>query len=439
MSSACDLINRFNVIAVKGKTSPKDGKESGKKPTPTKIAKLVFQTPPAPFPGPLPQNAQKSPPKRSGSNRGPKRPQARNLRRPVAKSRPLQPQPLPTAEYINEPSETLEQNLLENDSTWNRETIWKLPPGSGSGHTWTARKFLGKGAFGQVVLWQRDSLNGLEDQNETEGIPKGIDKEAVKDRTFGTASLVNEQKIQYRLTKTGSRHIAACYGRVRDEMFLDIGYKPRRIFMEFCEGGSFQDFVDKHEKILEDAGKGIQLEENIYWRFLECLACGLATMEHGNEDLDGASWGEIILHNDIHGGNFLVGLNDEDHKLTPALKFADFVNSRIALKTAANSCELSKNIRETGTLINRRIDKSTSFNFGIEIATKETLTYSATLQETIEKMLRSEVPPYEPKDGISTRKLLKVCRDSIKVCDEISGEQGGNAATTFTIPDEPTS
>lgn len=33
-------------------------------------------------------------------------------------------------------------------------------------------------------------------------------------------------------------------------------------------------------------------------RFLECLASGIAVMEHGNAALEGDSWNEQVIHKD---------------------------------------------------------------------------------------------------------------------------------------------
>jgi hypothetical protein len=45
------------------------------------------------------------------------------------------------------------------------------------------------------------------------------------------------------------------------------------------------------------------LPEVMIWRIFRCLALGLAMVENGNEELDGASWDREIVHFNIKPEN----------------------------------------------------------------------------------------------------------------------------------------
>lgn len=63
---------------------------------------------------------------------------------------------------------------------------------------------------------------------------------AVKEEaTKKSSNLSKEEKIQYKLTKIGSKHIVASYKK-SDGMAQGAGDSVERYFMEFCEGGTFQ-------------------------------------------------------------------------------------------------------------------------------------------------------------------------------------------------------
>lgn len=94
------------------------------------------------------------------------------------------------------------------------EPIWKERIGGDSGHIWRGVKFLGQGGFGHVGLWQRDSLKAdEEDRNEIAGIPRGVEKVAVKENFKSQKLAIQERRFQSTLTKTGSKHIVTCYER----------------------------------------------------------------------------------------------------------------------------------------------------------------------------------------------------------------------------------
>ncbi|CAG8948801.1 hypothetical protein HYFRA_00001924 [Hymenoscyphus fraxineus] len=351
------------------------------------------------------------------------------------------------------------------------EREWTVGVGSRQ-NKWRGSRMLGKGGFGLVGLWERDPLEeGEEDANESVGLPKGLTKVAVKQQMRSYRAFRREGDLQKKLVETGTKHIVGIFPK-NDESTVEVigegkikfadpmGKKIGRAFLEFCEGGTLSDLV---EKISEATSSNRPLEEKYCWRLLECLAGSTATLEHGNENLKGPSWStadptESLVHFDIKPINILVAEKDEKHQKTLILKLADFGLSEppsvqtFAIKSkgtpgwlAPEQCgEMisgesreygpSMNIWCMGKVMHFIMNKEKMLPnrdgtvagkwlfFQPDITSSEMfrttgygivgMPYSVRLLSTVLRMLA-----IEPKYRIESRELLSICRDSIRLCD----------------------
>ncbi|KAF8861339.1 hypothetical protein BDZ45DRAFT_740407 [Acephala macrosclerotiorum] len=81
-------------------------------------------------------------------------------------------------------------------------------------------------------------------------------------------------------------------------------------------------------------------EEKI-WLIFDCLASGIAVMENGNENIEGASWDREICHMDIKPDNIFIQNEDDQHP-NSIFKFGDFGVSCEALPYDQQSIEWMK-------------------------------------------------------------------------------------------------
>ncbi|CAG8970912.1 hypothetical protein HYALB_00000891 [Hymenoscyphus albidus] len=281
------------------------------------------------------------------------------------------------------------------------EPGWK--PRLGGKNVWKGVKYLGRGGFGVVGLWQREPLKaGEEDQNELYSLPKGVNKVAVKEQD--PLEPTKESEYQFKLTETGSKHIVALYRTNEQEKSFLKGLNQPPVVRGFL---SMVGAIDAPKR------RGM----------LECLAGGLATMEHGNEKLAGPSWSPKIVHNDNFGLSRFAEVdnngNDEDEFVAfddsgedlwrtgelyvpLIIGYKDMIpRYKVPLRPSSkNQQPLTRryrNITTTATLFEALPDSP----------------YSVTLRSTVVRMLADK-----KRDRITSRELLKICRDAKRVCED---------------------
>ncbi|KFY40457.1 hypothetical protein V495_05423 [Pseudogymnoascus sp. VKM F-4514 (FW-929)] len=147
--------------------------------------------------------------------------------------------------------------------------------------------------------------------------------------------LIKEAKIMEMLTMTGSRHFPQIYGRVhrdvgqQDRVLIDEKRREvHRIFMEFCEEGSFAGLIDDCVKM------GDEPDEATLWSYFHCLAKANMVLESGHEqesetpNSDSEPWaeGKLVIHFDLKPDNVLMGgpENDGEHMKENRIMIADF-------------------------------------------------------------------------------------------------------------------
>jgi serine/threonine protein kinase len=209
------------------------------------------------------------------------------------------------------------------------------------GEGWKGIRFLGRGAFGVVGLWE------YQGDPTAPSAPK-ITKVVVKmscdepmdqaNLVFGTKSPFEEGWMLEQLAKAGSPHIIRQYGGNKiGDRFGDMD-KVVRIFLEYCRGGDLDQFVGPVGGKAEEP-----LSEVDLWTIFRCLAKGVAVLDRGTENPNEQAWDAPypefpeICHYDIKPDNskhcdhvpifealtrciVLLGNRDRIHKRLPVAK-----------------------------------------------------------------------------------------------------------------------
>jgi serine/threonine protein kinase len=166
-------------------------------------------------------------------------------------------------------------------------------------------KFLGKGCFGIVGLWEYrgDVLMAPE-------VTKVVVKQSAdepKDHIYnvwGGKSAMDEGRILEMLGRLGSNHIIRQYGGNRvGDTFLEMGPVVRK-FLEFCPGGDLNQLVSGFEQPPQPV-----VDELHLWSIFNCLALGISVLDRGTENIHEAAWGgrqpdkPELCHFDIKSDN----------------------------------------------------------------------------------------------------------------------------------------
>lgn len=162
------------------------------------------------------------------------------------------------------------------------EKDWEQRLGEG----WTGTKFLGKGSFGIVGLWEYrgDPANAPEITQVVVKQCEDADQDPERN-IWGGKTPYDEARILTKLSKAKTNHIIKQYGgnRVGDK-FLEMGYVVR-IFLEFCPGGDLKQLLAK-----EGEDPNTALSEADFWAIFNCLALGVFAMYCGTEDPSERGW-----------------------------------------------------------------------------------------------------------------------------------------------------
>lgn len=172
--------------------------------------------------------------------------------------------------------ENQKQAFLDSEPTWSQRL----------GDGWKGTRFLGKGNFGIVGLWEYRG-DPARAPPVTQVVVKQSTDEPMDEfhEIWGGKSAMDEGRILKLLGKLNSNHIIRQYGgnRVGDR-FLDMGLVVR-IFLEFCPGGDLDQLVAGFEQPQRPVLSEIDL-----WTIFKCLALGIAVLDRGTENTNGPAW-----------------------------------------------------------------------------------------------------------------------------------------------------
>jgi serine/threonine protein kinase len=203
---------------------------------------------------------------------------------------------------------------------------------------WKAVRILGSGGFGVAGHWKYTSKE-LPQLGSVETQIKDI---VVKQsKAADNNGLRQESKFMEELTRTGSRHFPQLYGSVQRDVGQGTESKvdPKdkevhRIFMEFCAGGSMDEFLVK-ETLKRRLGRR-RIPEAELWSIFHCFAKAVSVLDQGHEqaelqppppqsDLHPWSTNRGIVHFDFKPGNTLIGSHEPpEHGVFPRTMIADF-------------------------------------------------------------------------------------------------------------------
>ncbi|KAG0647414.1 Serine threonine-kinase GIN4 [Hyphodiscus hymeniophilus] len=195
----------------------------------------------------------------------------------------------------------------------------------GLGPGWKGTKFLGKGGYDIVGLWEYkgDPMRAPAVTKVVVKVAEDTDQDIDKN-IFRGKTAYDEGNILAKLSKVPTNHVIKQYGgnRVGDK-FLDMDYVVR-IYLEFCPGGDLDQFIAR-----EGEAPNHLLDEADLWAIFNCLAIGALAMHRGTElptevRRQGRKVNTEICHYDIKPDNILLGFRDEHHARLPICKYADF-------------------------------------------------------------------------------------------------------------------
>jgi serine/threonine protein kinase len=162
------------------------------------------------------------------------------------------------------------------------EPSWTVRLGDG----WKGIKFLGKGSFGIVGLWEYQG-----DPTKAPAVTKVVVKQSADEPmddmniVWGGKSAMDEGRILAVLSKLNSNHIIRQYGgNRRGDQFLEMG-QVVRIYLEFCPGGDLDQLVSGFHQPPNPL-----LHELDLWKIFKCLAFGVAVLDRGTENSKEPAW-----------------------------------------------------------------------------------------------------------------------------------------------------
>ncbi|KAI9881556.1 MAG: hypothetical protein M1830_000120 [Pleopsidium flavum] len=171
--------------------------------------------------------------------------------------------------------------------------------------TWTAKRTLGSGGFGDVILWQRQR-----------GAGQTIDRLAVKNATFDPffRDYSSEAHLTRRVNVAGCKNVVKVY----DWAALEREQRVRIIY-EFCPLGDLVrtlDFYGAHRLVFP---------EPFLWHVFYNIATAICYCARGTTAAEPRNGWEEIVHCDLKPDNVLMALPDtEVNRFYPTMKLADF-------------------------------------------------------------------------------------------------------------------
>lgn len=159
------------------------------------------------------------------------------------------------------------------------------------GEGWKGKKFLGKGQFGIVGLWQYEG--------PAENAPQ-ITQVVVKQVSLDMAHSVvpwggemnglSEGKLLQKLSKVDTRHIIKMYGGNKaGDRFSEMGVVVRML-LEFCPGGDLEQLMVGYDKHHVSAPREDTWSEVDLWAMFHCMALGIVAMDRGTENSREPAW-----------------------------------------------------------------------------------------------------------------------------------------------------
>ncbi|KAL3418943.1 hypothetical protein PVAG01_09164 [Phlyctema vagabunda] len=172
------------------------------------------------------------------------------------------------------------------DLPWNADRKW-LQSVKDRGHLkgpWNPVRVLGQGGQGVVGLYEWDPQTPKQYPFDKIAI-----KQAPYDPGHGKPGLVQEYEMLSLLRPSASVHIVHGLADMVTGMgsytlpgAVDRG-TVQMLILEYCEGGSLYDLVQKRQHQL--GRKAEELDEEELWAIFHCLARGLLVMDSGSEDV----------------------------------------------------------------------------------------------------------------------------------------------------------
>ncbi|CAD6588225.1 MAG: hypothetical protein ASARMPRED_003435 [Alectoria sarmentosa] len=187
-----------------------------------------------------------------------------------------------------------------------------MPSALVAGPTWRPVRPLGKGGFGEVMLWEKARKNGPVSGPCARSRARSEAKQPIRIATKESRPHDFFKVVEW-------AYIAEKFWR--NEMGKISKSEPRhRICYEFADYGDFWDVISWYHK------QRLILPEAFLWHVFHSMANALCYCCYGTNNPSSHKRGwDGIVHMDIKGENMLLAAPDPDtHRLYPCVKLADF-------------------------------------------------------------------------------------------------------------------
>jgi serine/threonine protein kinase len=174
----------------------------------------------------------------------------------------------------------IQQWIRDSDKNWTRKL----------GKGWVGKRFLGKGQFGIVGLWEYQGPPQMAPE-----ITQVVVKQVCLDMAhieppWGEMTGLSEGTILQKLSKVNTRHIIKMYGGNKlGDRFGEMSVVVK-MFLEFCPGGDLEQLLVGWDEDYAPMRRKHVYDESDIWTIFYCLALGIAAMDRGTENSMEPAW-----------------------------------------------------------------------------------------------------------------------------------------------------